>query len=150
MFLTDIYIESKYKKNMKHRVRLAESDLHRIVRESVKKIIRESGQDRYNSVNDEWYNEEDYDGNVGEKGMVRSYNIGTYYESQAEEDAHENGYDNLEDYLRFWWSEVQPECPWYWTKIGSGYGYHGTTIFRDGQTVCKEIYGQIMFDEYPI
>lgn len=115
-----------------------------------RRLNKKQVNEAYNGVNDEWYEEEDYNGHIGEPGMIRSYDIGTYYDGQAEEDAAENGYDNVEEYLRYWWNEVQPECPWYWTKVGSGYGYNGTTIFRDGQTVCKNIYGQIMFDEYPI
>ena len=37
-----------------------------------------------------------------------------------------------------------------WQKIGSGYGYNGDTIFQNGGIVCKDIFGQIMIDEYLI
>ena len=126
-------------------IRLTESDLHHIIKESVKRVLVET-----NELYDEWYEEEDYDGHTGEEGMVRSYNIGTYYIDQAEEDAKENGYDDVADYLEYWFSEIQPDCPWYWTKVGSGYGYNGDTIFVNDGIVCKDIYGQIMVDEYPI
>ena len=52
--------------------------------------------------------------------------------------------------MQYWFDEIKNECPWRWTKIGKGYGYNGTTIFREGGVVCKDIYGQIMVDEYPI
>ena len=105
---------------------------------------------QYNGVNDEWYQEEDYYGHVGSEGMIRSYDIGGYYMSNAEQDAKESGFDDVVEYLKYWFSEIQSECPWYWTKIGKGYGYHGNTLFREGGVVCKEIADQIMFDVYPI
>lgn len=126
-------------------IRLTESELKNIIGKSVMRILKEDG----NLVYDEWYGEEDYNGNVGEKGMIRSYNIGTYYDGQAEQDAKENGYDDVAEYLRYWFNEIKPECPWEWTRIGNGYGYHGTTIFKEDGVVCKDIYGQIMIDEYP-
>lgn len=113
-------------------------------------MLNDSQDNEYNGVNDEWYAEEDYDGNVGEEGMIRSYDIGTYYVGQAEQDAQESGYDDVAEYLQYWFDEIKNECPWRWTKIGRGYGYNGTTIFREGGVVCKDIYGQIMVDEYPI
>ena len=64
-------------------IRLTESDLHKIVKESVKKLFE------MNELYSEWYDEEDYNGQTGEEGMIRSYDIGTYYDSQAEEDAKE-------------------------------------------------------------
>lgn len=129
---------------MAKRIQLTENDLRYIVSNCVRKVIRE------NELYDEWYEQEDYDGHTGEPGMVKSYDIGTYYIDRAENDAKECGYDEVDDYLKFWFSEIQPECPWYWQKIGSGYGFNGTTIFRLGGIVCKDIYGQIMVDEYHI
>lgn len=41
---------------MKHKVRLSESDLHRIVKETVKKVLKESEE---NSVRDYWREAED-------------------------------------------------------------------------------------------
>jgi hypothetical protein len=125
-------------------IRLTESDLHKIVKESVKKLFE------MNELYSEWYDEEDYNGQTGEEGMIRSYDIGTYYDSQAEEDAKENGFKDLASYLEYYFNEIQAECPWYWTRVGSGYGYNGKTIFKNDGIVCKNIYGQIMFDEYPI
>ena len=54
---------------------------------------------------------------------------------------------DVADYLKYWFSEIKSECPWYWQKLGSGYGYHGNTIFYENGVTCKEIHGQIMFDE---
>ena len=134
------------------KIKLTESQFHTIIRESAKRIINEvsTDTDAPNELYDEWYEQEDYNGNTGEPGMIKSYEIGTYYMSQAEEDARECGYDNVEDYLEYWFSEIQPECPWYWTKTGGGYGYNGTTIFKNDGVVCKNIFDQIMIDEYPI
>ena len=133
-------------KGMGKQIKLSESELKDFLRESVIKSLREM-----NELYQDWYNEEDYDGNVGEEGMIRSYNIGHYYLSQAEQDAKENGYgDDVAGYLKYWFGEIQSDCPWYWQKVGSGYGYNGTTIFKIGGVVCKDIYGQIMVDEYPI
>ena len=135
-------------KGMGKQIKLSESELKDFLRESVIKSLRSLRE--MNELYQDWYDEEDYDGNVGEEGMIRSYDIGTYYVGQAEEDARENGYDDVADYLEYWFSEIQSECPWYWQKVGSGYGYNGTTIFKNDGIVCKDIYGQIMVDEYPI
>lgn len=97
------------------------------------------------SLYDEWYEEEDYDGNVGEPGMVKSYDIGHYYLSQAEEDAEENGYDNVVDYLKYWFNEIEPECPWYWTKVNSNYQMQGNVLFKENNIICMEFADQILF-----
>lgn len=127
------------------KIRLTESDIYSIVKRAVRRIIKETNG--RSMVYDEWLSEEDYDGHTGEPGMIRSYDIGTYYDSNAEKDARENGYEDVAKYLEDWFDEIRPDCPWYWQKIGPGYGYHGTTIFERGGLVCKNIYGQIMFDE---
>lgn len=126
-------------------IRLTESELKNMIGNSVMRILKEGG----NLVYDEWYGEEDYNGHVGEKGMIRSYDIGTYYVDQAEQDAQESGYNDVAEYLKYWFDEIKSECPWEWTKIGQGYGYNGSTIFSEDGVVCKDIYGQIMIDEYP-
>lgn len=126
-------------------IRLTESELKNMIGNSVMRILKEGG----NLVYDEWYGEEDYNGHVGEKGMIRSYDIGTYYTDQAEQDAQESGYNDVAEYLKYWFDEIKSECPWEWTKIGQGYGYNGSTIFSEDGVVCKDIYGQIMIDEYP-
>lgn len=132
--------------NMKKKViRLTESDLKNIINEAVKKVLKEN-----NPLYQEWYDEEDYDGKTGKPGLIRSYDIGTYYMPNAKEDAKENGYKNVAEYLSYWFNEIKPDCPWYWQQAGSGYGYNGNTIFKEGGLVCKEIYDQIMFDEYPL
>ena len=126
-------------------IRLTESELKNMIGNSVMRILKEGG----NLVYDEWYGEEDYNGHVGEKGMIRSYDIGTYYADQAEQDAQESGYNDVAEYLKYWFDEIKSECPWEWTKIGQGYGYNGSTIFSEDGVVFKDIYGQIKIDEYP-
>ena len=139
----DIHYESK--KPMK----VTEAELKQVVKEAAMKVLSET-LNEVNELYQEWYDQEDYNGNVGEEGMIRSYDIGAYYIGQAEEDAAENGYDDVAEYLEYWFNEIQHDCPWYWQRIGSGYGYNGTTIFKNDGIVCKDIYGQIMVDEYPI
>ena len=89
-------------------IRLTESELKNMIGKSVMKILKEGG----NLVYDEWYGEEDYNGHVGEKGMIRSYDIGTYYVDQAEQDAQESGYNDVAEYLKYWFDEIKNECPW--------------------------------------
>ena len=101
------------------------------------------------SERDSFYEEEDSNGNLGENGQVKSYDIGYYTISQAEEDAKENGYDDVGEYLNYWFNEIRSECPFTWQTLGSGYGFHGTTLFTDGNVVGKLIYDQIMIDENP-
>ena len=123
------------------KIRLTESQFNRLIKETVRNILKE------NECVD-FYSEEDEFGNVGEPGMVKSYNIGYYSVDNAMLDAKEFGYENLQDYLKFWWNEVSDDIPFTWEKLGSGYGYHGTTLLRLGNVVFKEIYEQIMVDEY--
>ena len=123
------------------KIRLTESQFNRLIKETVRNILKE------NECVD-FYSEEDEFGNVGEPGMVKSYNIGYYSVDNARLDAKEFGYENLQDYLKFWWNEVSDDIPFTWEKLGSGYGYHGTTLLKLGNVVFKEIYGQIMVDEY--
>ena len=123
------------------KIRLTESQFNRLIKETVRNILKE------NECVD-FYSEEDEFGNVGEPGMVKSYNIGYYSVDNAMLDAKEFGYENLQDYLKFWWNEVSDNIPFTWEKLGSGYGYHGTTLLRLGNVVFKEIYEQIMVDEY--
>lgn len=102
-----------------------------------------------------WLSEEDAFGKIGAYGAVRSYDVGYMTLDNCEMDAKECGYDSVEDYLRSWASEASlAECTFQWQWLGSGYGFHGTTLFEaddivHGHLVCKEIYGQIMFDAYP-
>ena len=123
------------------KIRLTESQFNKLIRESVRNILKE------NECMD-FYSEEDEFGNVGEPGMVKSYDIGYYSVDNAMFDAKECGYENLQDYLKFWWNEVSDDIPFTWEKLGSGYGYHGTTLLRLGNVVFKNIYEQIMVDEY--
>ena len=126
---------------MRRTIRLTERELKHMISESVRRILREDEYD--------WYDEEDFDGNTGEEGQIRSYDVGYYTIDQAEQDAQENGYNDVAEYLKYWFSEVQPECPWTWQDTGGGYGYNGDTVFEEEGVVCKDIYGQLMFDEYP-
>lgn len=131
---------------MKRKVRLTESDLHKIIRKSVKRILKESLEQ---DALDEFYSEEDDNGNQGEEGQVKSYDVGNLNITNLEEEAEEEGM-SLEDYLKYWWSEISVEyVPFTWVTLGSGYGFHGKTITTVGNVVFKEIYGQVMVDEYP-
>ena len=123
------------------KIRLTESQFNMLIKETVRNILKE------NECMD-FYSEEDEFGNVGEPGMVKSYDIGYYSVDNAMLDAKECGYENLQDYLKFWWNEVSDDIPFTWEKLGGGYGYHGTTLLRLGNVVFKEIYEQIMVDEY--
>ena len=123
------------------KIRLTESQFNKLIKETVRDILNE------NECMD-FYSEEDEFGNVGEPGMVKSYDIGYYSVDNAMLDAKECGYENLQDYLKFWWNEVSDDIPFTWEKLGSGYGYHGTTLLRLGNVVFKNIYEQIMVDEY--
>ena len=113
------------------------------IKEAIDRTINEI------SERDSFYEEEDSNGNLGENGQVKSYDIGYYSISQAEEDAKENGYDDVGEYLKYWFNEIQSECPFTWQTLGNGYGFHGTTLFTDGNVVGKLIYDQIMIDELP-
>ena len=131
---------------MKRKVRLTEGDLHKIIRKSVKRILKESIEQ---DALDEFYSEEDDNGNQGEEGQVKSYDVGNLNIANLEEEAEEEGM-SLEDYLKYWWSEISVEyVPFIWETLGSGYGFHGKTITTVGNVVFKEIYGQVMVDEYP-
>lgn len=131
---------------MKRKVRLTEGDLHKIIRKSVKRILKESLEQ---DALDEFYSEEDDNGNQGEEGQVKSYDVGNLNIANLEEEAEEEGM-SLEDYLKYWWSEISVEyVPFIWETLGSGYGFHGKTITTVGNVVFKEIYGQVMVDEYP-
>lgn len=131
---------------MKRKVRLTEGDLHKIIRKSVKRILKESLEQ---DALDEFYSEEDDNGNQGEEGQVKSYDVGNLNITNLEEEAEEEGM-SLEDYLKYWWSEISVEyVPFTWETLGSGYGFHGKTITTVGNVVFKEIYDQVMVDEYP-
>ena len=122
----------------KNRIRLTESQLHRVIKESVKRVLREA--------NGSFYDEEDSNGNYGEPGMVKSYDTGYITLDQAKIDAKENGYEDVGEYLKYWFDETYPH-EFTWQRLGGGYGYHGDTLYREGGLVIKEIYGQVMFDE---
>ena len=120
--------------------------MHKIIRKSVKRILKESLEQ---DALDEFYSEEDDNGNQGEEGQVKSYDVGNLNIANLEEEAEEEGM-SLEDYLKYWWSEISVEyVPFIWETLGSGYGFHGKTITTVGNVVFKEIYGQVMVDEYP-
>ena len=89
------------------KIRLTESQFNRLIKETVRNILKE------NECVD-FYSEEDEFGNVGEPGMVKSYDIGYYSVDNAMLDAKECGYENLQDYLKFWWNEVSDDIPFTW------------------------------------
>lgn len=123
------------------KIRLTESQFRNVIKESVKRILRE------NECED-FYSEEDRDGNVGEPGMVKSYDIGYMSVDNTENEAKEEGYKDITGFLRDFWNEVSYDLPFTWQRLGNGYGYHGNEILRLGNVVFKDIYGQIMIDEY--
>lgn len=123
------------------KIKLTESDLHQIIKESVKSILKEYIED--------FYAEEDDNGNTGKPGEVKSYNIGWNDNvSKFEKEAEEEGL-TLEEYLKQWWNETGYEGRSFtWQKLKGGYGYHGDTILKLGNVVFKDIFGQLMIDEY--
>lgn len=125
--------------------RMTESDLHGIISNTVKKYLKEN----VGIASDEWYNEEDINGRVGQPGMIKSYDVGYMTVDNIEVEAEEAGYSSVEEYLRFWWENVASECTFEWIPRQGGYGHNGTTIVQIGNVVFKDIYGQIMVDEYP-
>lgn len=121
-----------------------------------KEYVQEYGYEPTDGVNEatipgaehnSFYSEEDYDGNTGKPGMVRSYDIGwnnsvsSFQQSAQEENM------TLEQFLEYWWNEVSNGTPWTWQKLGSGYGFHGDTILQLGNVRFKDIHGQLMIDE---
>ena len=103
--------------------------------------------DSYSNGNSSFYDEEDYDGNTGEPGMVRSYDIGWNDNIDSFEESAKAEKMTLKQFLKFWWNEVSSGVPWTWQKLGSGYGFHGDTILQLGNVTFKDIHGQLMIDE---
>lgn len=138
---------------MKKIVRLTESELTALISRSVRRMINEDFR-QGQRLGDDFYMEEDDEGKTGEPGQVKAYDVGYLSLSNAEADAEENGYDDVAEYLKYWWDEVSVDgIPFTWQDKGTGYGYKGDEIFtkdteNGGTLVCKDIYGQIMFDEY--
>lgn len=118
-----------------------------------------SGREKFRLAEDNgalnpFYEEEDFDGNTGKKGQVRSYEIGMQNTQQWEEDAKEQG-ATIEEYIERWFDEVNDgTLPFTWQTLGGGYGFNGETLctFKNqitgGRVVAKDIYGQLMIDEY--
>ena len=117
------------------------------MRQMMNRLKSNSKANLNESDNSAFYEEEDYEGNKGKPGMVKSYDIGMEYVDNLEKEAEEQDM-SLEEYLRAWWDEVGNECPWTWSELGHGYGYDGDMILRIGDVVFKDIYGQLMVDEY--
>ena len=103
--------------------------------------------DSYSNGNSSFYDEEDYDGNTGEPGMVRSYDIGWNDSIDSFEESAKAEKMTLKQFLKFWWNEVSSGVPWTWQKLGSGYGFHGDTILKLGNVTFKDIHGQLIIDE---
>lgn len=127
---------------MKKTIRLNESELHRLIHESVKRILNESYEDT------DFYAEEDSNGNTGEPGQVKSYEIEYYTTEQAKQDAQENGFNDVGKYLKYWFEETYPH-EFIWQTLKNSYSFNGETLYEDETgLVIKDIYGQIMFDGY--
>lgn len=89
---------------MKRRIRLSESDLHRVIKESVRRILRESSVPSYDTpvcIDCESKNDADYSVEIGYSGYASSlYYVGDAYDaSDALEKvmryAKENGFAEL-------------------------------------------------------
>ena len=79
---------------------------------------------------------------------VKSYEIGYYATSQAEEDAKENGYSNVGEWLLAWFNEINDSTLEYIIQeLKNTYGYMGDTLAEQGNIRIKDIFGQIMVDE---
>jgi hypothetical protein len=106
-------------------------------------------QEEFNGNLSDFYREADENGKFGEPGMVKSYDIGWNNSVENfEKEASEEGM-TLQAYLKYWWDEVSGEgLPFSWQKLGSGYGYNGTEVLRIGNVRFKDIYDQLMIDEY--
>lgn len=135
---------------MKTTIQISESKLKNIIKESINKFLNEECL----SGNPGFYDEEDNEGNTGKPGQVRSYDLGNYNIDQWKEDADENGL-TLEEYVEEWFNEVNDGTMQFtWQTLGGGYGYNGDTVttFKDqltgGEVVVKDIYDQLMIDEY--
>lgn len=136
---------SESKKGRKKRIN--EGQIKAIVRESLKKALRED-------VGDSFYDEKDDYGNVGEIGQVRSYETGYNSLGSWEKEAEEEGMP-LDKFIQWWFDEVNDGTMQFtWQTLGNGYGYKGHEIcsfqnkITGGKVVVKEIYGQVMIDEY--
>lgn len=79
---------------------------------------------------------------------VKSYEIGYYATSQAEEDAAMNGYPNVGEWLLAWFNEINDGTLEYTIQeLKNTYGYMGDTLAEQGNIRIKDIFGQIMVDE---
>lgn len=79
---------------------------------------------------------------------MKSYDLGHATVDNFERDGQECGM-SLEEFIKYWWNETGYEGrPFTWETLGSGYGYEGDEVCRVGNVVFKEIYGQLMADEY--
>lgn len=95
---------------------------------------------------EEFYSQLDCWGRTGNYGEVMSLDIG--FSNSVENwqnDAKEYGC-SFEKYLKQWYDEYGYELTFSWQKLGSGYGFNGTTILKYKNVVFKDIYGQLMID----
>ena len=139
-----VYGESRRPRTV---MRMTESDLLGIIEESVKRAVNRRLNESNELYDDEYYGQEDYDGNTGKPGLIKSYDIGMAYTPNMEADAEENGM-SFDDYLQYYIEEILPDCPWYWVQKSNG--PYKTLAQWDG-IVVKELPGdQIVVDEYPI
>lgn len=112
--------------------------------------IREQEGDTLNP----FYAEEDSCGETGRRGQVRSYELGISSLDEWRRHAEDVGM-SLKEYVEYWFSEVNDGgLQFLWQTLYGGYGYHGDTLntFKNeltgGTVVVKDIYGQLMLDEY--
>ena len=97
------------------------------------------------SYMNEWYREEDISGEHGRRGMFRTYDTDGYTLADAINDAKNEGFDSLEEYLEDFADNLHGE--WCW---GSDRDYTGgyKVIAKFNNWIVKEWNGQLIFDEY--
>lgn len=127
--------------------------LIKISKTNVAKQALKEEEEETESLNP-FYAETDMFGRTGKPGQVRSFELGYNDASAWEREAEEQGV-SIAEYVKSTFEEVNDgTIQFLWQTLGRGYGYHGNEIctFTDeltgGKVVAKDIYGQIMFDEY--
>ena len=103
---------------------------------------------------DAFYAQEDSFGRTGRPGQVRSYEMGARsYIGEWRQEAKELRM-GLKKYLRHCFDSLNDgSLQFTWQTLGSGYGFHGTTVcsfpnsLTGGRVRVKEIWEQVMIDE---
>ena len=123
----------------------------------IEKLVKENLNRKVNrrkaineNVADSFYDEEDMNGKVGRPGMIKAFDIGHLSVENVKLDAKDNRMP-FKKYLKYWWNEINADwVPFEWIVPGKGYGHEGDVILRYGNVVFRDIFGQLMVDEYPV